>query len=169
MSDDELRLGAMGTFSVDIAIESHQRRGNVARIANVLVDTGAEATWLPREALDSLGVVPEGREQYQMADGRVLERELGFVIVHVAGKRTSDDVVFAEPGDLSLLGARSLQGLNLRVDARAKRLVPAGPRITAASDYLPSISPSLEMRRRTSATRGWSSGSARFHRSMNSR
>ena len=133
MSDDKLTLTAMGTFTVDIAIEAHQKRGTVARIPSVLVDTGAEATWLPREVLESLGVVPEGREQYQMADGRVLERELGYVIVHVAGKRTSDDVVFAEPGDLSLLGARSLEGLNLRVDPRAKRLVPAGPRVTAAA------------------------------------
>lgn len=132
MTDDQLTLDAMGTFSVDIAIESHQQRGHTARIPGVLVDTGAEATWLPREILESLGVVPEGREHYQMADGRVLEREVGYVIVHVAGRRTSDDVVFAAPGDLSLLGARSLEGLNLRVDPRAKRLVPAGPRITAA-------------------------------------
>jgi hypothetical protein len=33
----------------------------------------------------------------------------------------------------SLLGARSLEGMNLRVDARAKRLVPAGPIVTAAA------------------------------------
>lgn len=133
MSEDRLTLDAMGTFFIDIAIESHKHRGRVARIAGVIVNTGAEATWVPRETLESIGVVPEGREQYQMADGRVLERQVGYVIVHVAGKRTSDDVVFAEPGDLSLLGARSIKGLNLRVDARAKRLVPAGPRITAAA------------------------------------
>ena len=133
MGDAPLIVGAMGTFFVDIAVESHQKRGNLASLPRVLVDTGAEATWLPRDVLESLGVVPEGREQYQMADGRVLEREVGYAIVHVAGRRTSDDVVFAEPGDLSLLGARSLEGLNLRVDARAKRLVPAGPRITATA------------------------------------
>src|SRR5688572_15140737 len=100
MTDDRLTLDAMGMFSVDIAIESHQQRGRVVQIPRVLVDTGAEATWLPREVLESIGVVPEGREQYQMADGRVLEREVGYVIVHVAGRRTSDDVVFAAPGDL---------------------------------------------------------------------
>ena len=133
MMDDRLTLDAMGTFSVDIAIESYQQRGRLLKISRVLVDTGAEATWLPREVLESIGVVPEGREQYQMADGRVLEREVGYVIVHVAGRRTSDDVVFAAHGDLSLLGARSLEGLNLRVDARAKRLIPAGPKITAAA------------------------------------
>jgi hypothetical protein len=68
-----------------------------------------------------------------MADGRVLERDVGFAILHVAGKHSSDDITFAEPGDLTLLGARSLEGLNLRVDPRAKQLVPAGPIVTAAA------------------------------------
>jgi hypothetical protein len=36
-------------------------------------------------------------------------------------------VVFAEPGDLLLLGARTLEGLNLIVDSGRKRLVAAGP------------------------------------------
>jgi hypothetical protein len=36
-------------------------------------------------------------------------------------------MVFAEPGDLLLLGARSLDGLNLTVDSRLKKLVAAGP------------------------------------------
>jgi hypothetical protein len=38
-----------------------------------------------------------------------------------------DEVVFAEPGDQTLLGARTLEGLNLTVDAGRKRLVAAGP------------------------------------------
>jgi hypothetical protein len=45
----------------------------------------------------------------------------------VAGKRAADEVVFGEPGDLVLLGARSLEGLNLRVEPANKRLVDAGP------------------------------------------
>jgi hypothetical protein len=40
---------------------------------------------------------------------------------------TIDEVVFARPGDLELPGARSLEGLNLRVDARSKKLVAGGP------------------------------------------
>jgi hypothetical protein len=32
-----------------------------------------------------------------------------------------------------LLGARSLEGLNLKVDPREKRLVPAGPILAAAA------------------------------------
>ena len=46
---------------------------------------------------------------------------------------TVDEVVFAERGDLQLLGARALEGLNLQVDARRKRLVAAGPIVSAAA------------------------------------
>jgi hypothetical protein len=50
----------------------------------------------------------------------------------VEGTTATDDVVFGEPNDLGLLGARSLEGLNLRVDTGAKRLVDAGPAPAAA-------------------------------------
>jgi hypothetical protein len=41
-----------------------------------------------------------------------------------------------DPGDLEILGARTLTGMNLRVDARNERLVVAGPILAAASDPL---------------------------------
>jgi clan AA aspartic protease len=122
----------VGTFRTTIAIEHPAFRGNRIVLDDVLVDTGAEATWVPRAVLEQLGLQPERAERYRMADGRVLEREVGFALVHVAGKATADDVVFAEPGDIVLLGARSLEGLNLRVDPRSKQLVSAGPIIAAA-------------------------------------
>ena len=40
-------------------------------------------------------------------------------------------LVFGEPGDLTLLGARTLEGLSLVVDPRKKRLVAAGPILAA--------------------------------------
>lgn len=43
------------------------------------------------------------------------------------GHEAPDYVVFAEDGDMILLGARTLEGLNVRVDAQRKQLVPAGP------------------------------------------
>jgi hypothetical protein len=36
-------------------------------------------------------------------------------------------VVFGEPGDLVLIGSRTLEGLNVRIDPVAKQLVDAGP------------------------------------------
>jgi len=125
-------MSEMGTFHTTVGIESPLQRGRIIELRDVLVDTGAEATWMPRPVLETLGIAPERKETYQLADGRLLEREVGFVIVHAGGKATNDDVVFAEQHDLILLGARSLEGLNLRVDARSKQLVSAGPIVAAA-------------------------------------
>ena len=65
--------------------------------------------------------------RFRQANGTVLERWTGPAFLHVAGKRTTDDVVFGESNDLVLLGARSLEGLNFRVDPTSKALVDAGP------------------------------------------
>lgn len=123
----------MGTFRTDVELEHHVHRGRRVSVADALVDTGADATWIPRDTLARLGVTVERTEMYQMADGSVLTRDLGYVIVRVAGRETIDEVVFAEANDLTILGARSLEGLSLRVDPRTKQLVSSGPKIVAAA------------------------------------
>jgi hypothetical protein len=50
-----------------------------------------------------------------------------------------DEVVFARPGDLEWPGARSLEGLNLRVDSRAKKLVAGGPIPAAARTVVKAV------------------------------
>jgi hypothetical protein len=49
---------------------------------------------------------------------------------------TIDELVFAEKGDLLLLGARTLEGLNLTVDSKRKKLVTAGPLPAAAREIV---------------------------------
>lgn len=120
-------MSDMGTFRTTIMIESTEHRGDMRTVENALVDTGSEYTWVPREILDDLGIRPEQTQRFIVADGRQLERPLGIAIVHAAGAKAPDFVVFAQPGDMILLGARSLEGLNVRVDAQRKQLVPAGP------------------------------------------
>jgi hypothetical protein len=68
-----------------------------------------------------------------VADGRAIERDVGFAIVHAGGTYAPDLLVFAERGDMVLLGAHSLEGLNLIIDPVRKQLVPAGPIITAGA------------------------------------
>src|SRR4051812_289102 len=123
----------MGTFRISIAIE-HPVTGARQTLDNVLVDTGAELSWIPSFVLDSLGVPRRKMWRFRQADGSVLERWTGFVITQVAGTETNDEVVFGEEGDLVLLGARSLEGLNLRVEPGNKRLVDAGPAPAAPVD-----------------------------------
>ena len=102
-------------------------------LTDVMVDTGSEYTWLPRSVLEELGVPSERIERFETADGRVLEREVGFEIISAAGRSTPTIVAFAESGDMILLGAMGLEGMNLRVDLGRKELVPAGPVPVAAA------------------------------------
>lgn len=125
-------MDEVGIFRTTIGIESAGVRGRVKELADTLVDTGSEFTWAPRTLLESLGINPERRQWFIVADGRRLERDIGFAIVHAGGVSAPDIVVFAEPGDMTLLGVRSLEGLNLRVDVVGKRFIEAGPIITAA-------------------------------------
>jgi predicted aspartyl protease len=101
----------MGTFRIDAEIENPARPGERRLLRSVLVDTGAELSWVPADVLVSLGIERYTMLRFRQADGTVLERWTGAAFVHVGGKRTSDDVVFGEVGDLVLLGARSLEGL----------------------------------------------------------
>lgn len=117
----------MGTFRVDVEIENPVLPGTRASVGAALVDTGAELSWFPAPVLEWLGVPRSSIRKFRQADGTILDRWVGSVFLHVAGVRTADDVVFAEPGDLTLLGARSLEGLNLRIDPVSKRLIDAGP------------------------------------------
>ena len=122
----------MGTFRIAVALENPAAPGARRTFQSVLVDTGAERSWFPATALDSLGVGRRTQLLFRQADGTVLTRWSGWAEVHAAGTVTVDEVVFGEPRDLVLLGARSLEGLNLRIDPVAKRLIDAGPLPAAA-------------------------------------
>ncbi|HEY6329154.1 MAG TPA: hypothetical protein VI756_07445 [Blastocatellia bacterium] len=98
------------------------------------VDSGSEYTWAPAASLEKIGVQREKKDvQFVMANGQMITRSVGFAILRFDRYFTVDEVVFAEKGDLLLLGARTLEGLNLTVDARRKKLVAAGPLPVAIS------------------------------------
>ena len=82
--------------------------------------------------LESLGIERYEQRRFRQANGTVLERWTGHAVIYVAGKRTADDVVFGEAGDLVLLGSRTLEGLNVRIEPVTKQLVDAGPAPAAA-------------------------------------
>jgi len=122
----------MGTFTIRCRIENtvERQRGAVLKL---LVDTGSEFTWVPAETLERIGVHREKKDvPFIMANGQRVTRAVGFAIIRVGTNFTIDEVVFADKGDLHLLGARTLEGLNLMVDSARKRLVAAGP-LPAAS------------------------------------
>ena len=91
----------MGTVRVDIEIENRARPGERA-LESVFVNTDAELSWVPAELLELLGIARATAHRFRLTDGSVSEEPVG------------------EPGDLVLLGARSLEGLNVRLEPVSK-------------------------------------------------
>ena len=118
----------MGTFYTKCKIENVSDRSKSVVLPRMLVDTVSEYTWAPARSLEKIGIGREKKDVlFVMANGQQVTRNVGFAIIRLDKHFTIDEVVFAERGDLLLLGARSLEGLNLAVDSRRKKLVAAGP------------------------------------------
>jgi predicted aspartyl protease len=117
----------MGIFRTTVGVASLSDPQRRVDIEHMMVDTGSEYTWITEERLTRLGVAPVRIDRFETADGRIIERHVGFAMLNAGGRSAPSVVVFAHAGDLVLLGAHGLEGLNLRVDLGRKELVPAGP------------------------------------------
>jgi len=90
-------------------------------------------TWVPEALLRKAGILVRKKDQtFIMANGQEITRNVGYAIIRAGKFETVDEIVFAQKGDLHLLGSRTLEGFNAVVDPRAKRLVAAGPMPVAA-------------------------------------
>ena len=117
----------MGIFRTSLGVSALATPAHRRELFGVMVDTGSEYNWIPADVLVALGITPVRVDRFETADGRILEREVGFAILYAGGRSAAAAVVFAREGDMVLLGAHGLEGLNLRVDLARKELIPAGP------------------------------------------
>jgi predicted aspartyl protease len=120
-------IDEMGIFRTTVEFSTLHDHARRLEVRDVMVDTGSEYSWVPEALLVSLGVEPSRTERFEIADGRILERNVGFAMVFAAGRSAPTIVAFAGEGDMVLLGAYALEGLNVRVDLGRRELVPAGP------------------------------------------
>ena len=89
----------------------------------VMVDTGSELSWLPRKELQNIGINSEGKKRFVLANKDIIERDIGYAILQAEGYATNDEVVFAEDGDMTLLGVRTIEGFSVMVDNIGHRFV----------------------------------------------
>ena len=89
-----------------------------------VVYTGSTLTAAPRELLERLGIRPTRRETFRIANGQVVESDVGDAVVRLAGKQGATPVIFNEPGEPVLLGAVTLEAFLLAFDPVHETLVP---------------------------------------------
>jgi len=113
----------MSTFKVNVVARNPKREELATKPLQVLVDTGSELTWLPAELLKGVGITPRRRRIFATGTQQKVEREVGYAILSAEGYETNDEVVFAENGDMTLLGVRTLEGFGVMVDNIGHRLL----------------------------------------------
>ena len=126
-------IGDMGIFRTTIEIAAGTNPTARRELTDVLVDTGSEYSWIPEAVLADIGVTPVRVDRFESADGRILERPVGLAVIFAGGRSAATMVVFANPGEMTLLGAHGLEGLNVRLDLARRELLPAGPMPAAAA------------------------------------
>jgi predicted aspartyl protease len=113
----------VATFTVKLKVWNPANPGNFAEL-EAWADTGAAYSWISKARLEPLGVQRVRRLQFKTIEGHTVERDLAAVFLSANGYTGGDNVVIAEPGDLEVLGAHSLESLGLAVDPVHKKLVP---------------------------------------------
>lgn len=112
----------MGTFTYPIEVISAD--GSRSETVYATVDTGSTYTCLPANLLRGLGIMPIERIKSELADGSIVEDDVGEVRVRVEGVERSTIVIFTDEGAPALLGAYTLEGALLVVDPVLQRLAP---------------------------------------------
>jgi predicted aspartyl protease len=125
----------VSSFRVNVIAVNIKDQQRTTPPIEVLIDTGSELTWLPADVLRSAGIVPIRSSSFQTATGQTISRPVGYAILRAEGFETIDEVVLAEPGDMSLLGVRTLEGFSVTVDSIGHRFVARATIVAARRSH----------------------------------
>ena len=112
----------MGLFHEPVEFSSLDEQ--VSLQLNVVVDTGSFYTVLPRHYVQALRVEPLEFRDFELADGQMVNMEIGHAWVKVGDRRIITIIASGRNEGAALLGAYALEGLALAVDPKGEQLVP---------------------------------------------
>lgn len=112
----------MGIFSQRVRLDSMDRERSAE--VDALVDTGAFYTLLPAKLLKELEVEPFDTYTLELADGRLVDHDVGLAVITIGERSAPSAVLFGDDDVEPLLGAFTLEALMLAVDPPNTRLVP---------------------------------------------
>jgi len=111
----------MGHFRV--AVQVGHPTGERFEAIEALVDTRATYTWVPRDVLERLGVVPEDEWPFVLADGREVRYPMAWIRMRLGERVQPTIAVFGEPRSEPILGVVTLEEFRLAADPVNRRLV----------------------------------------------
>jgi len=113
----------MGITRLQVTLRNPAARRRVVD-CELLVDSGAIYAVVPAAVLASIGLRPDARERFTLADGSHVTRDVGSVYFEIGDRRGASPVVFGRRGDAALLGAVTLEALGLMLDPLRRQLRP---------------------------------------------
>lgn len=121
-------------FKVNVVARNPKDESKATPPIEALVDTGSELTWLAADLLAQIGVTPRRTRTFVTATKQIVSREVGYAILAAEGFETTDEVVFAQPGDMILLGVRTIEGFGVSVDNIGHRFVAQSTIVASSRD-----------------------------------
>jgi len=122
MSPEKIE-GIMGLTHVEMEIANPAKpRARVRE--RFLVDSGAIYTVAPGVVLRRLGIKPHSKRTFTLANGEVIERDVGDAVFHYDKHHAASPVIFGKRGDSNLVGMVTLESLGLILDPIRRELKP---------------------------------------------
>ena len=110
----------MGLVHAQVRVSSPANPSRGEQI-ELLVDTGAMLSVIPREVLERLGITPLGAHQFR-GSGGVIRREIGAVMMGYDDAVAGVTSAFGEDGDPTVMGLTALESLGYEIDQAAGEL-----------------------------------------------
>ena len=111
----------MGATHVTVAIRNPAEPGRVWE-GLFLVDTGATDCLVPKQHLESIGLVPEGQRIYGLADGSEIRLDVTGGRIEFMGETAWGTIVFGKEDAEPLLGVTALESVGIEVDPHNQAL-----------------------------------------------
>src|SRR6516162_2659522 len=113
----------MGFVHVGVWVTNPADRRRRVQI-EFLADSGSLLSWVPATTLRGLGIEPTATRQFQLADGRVVERPVGIAVFDYDGLEAGGNVVFGDEGSIPLLGVTTVETMGATIDPIEQKLKP---------------------------------------------
>lgn len=114
----------MGLTKVILEITNLENKSKTVR-GEFLVDSGAFYTVLPKRMVEKLGIKPDYKQQFSLADGTSISRSIGNAYIIFEGRKAASPVILGKEKDSPLMGALTLEALGLIINPFDRTLHPA--------------------------------------------
>ena len=116
----------MGATYVTVTVRNPEKPER-AWEGEFLVDTGALNSVVPSQHLKAVGIRPHGTRRFELADGSMVDFEVGGASFEFLGQRTPAYVVFGDDSAEPLLGLTAMEAVGVQVDPTNERLTLLPP------------------------------------------